>query len=850
MRKFVRDNLIELLTTISEGLGYILTLDDESANEMLSNTFDAINAIGQTLEESLTPETFEIYNSNNSKLQEAFDILQTDIDDMSVIQKALDDIIFVVDETKKRLSKEKEVKKEVVFFPYKAAMWDSLESIWQAAKEDERCFVSVVPIPYCDRDGTGKASKLYYDGKLFPENVEITHYEDYDITLTKPDIAYIHNPYDGNNYVTSVDPKYYSHELKKHTGTLVYVPYYVGHLPSSVNFAYVAAHQATDIIIASSKADADVYRKEGARQDVAPLGSPKIDKILSLEKDKQKLPGEWSKLKGKKIFFLNTSIGSLLKFNENYLNKIKALIELFEKRGDCALIWRPHPLTVSTLTSMRPQLLATYQNIEQTAEKSPNVIIDKTTDMSTAMAISDAYIGDGASSLIYLYALTGKPIYHLNFEMPIAPTQEELCEMLTSDVITLRDNSDGTAWGFSVSVNALYKMDIKTGKTNYISSVPGEENVSTLYGTPVINSNMVLLPPIYAKEWAQYDTNTEKWIKDEIPSIINYIYPKAPRYNTALETNEFIIFYPYNNNAFVKYDKSTGKFEYHTKWFKSFEKHIENKKLYFFGNPTKQIDDSIFFPSYQSNIVVELNVKTMDTICHKVGNKHERYHGITYDSNNFWLTKIMPPSTTEHKNSVIRWNKKTGTCKEYALHPVTYNTEYSLSDFYSIEYFNSMIWVFPFNASEIFTIDPETEEVSIYDTGLPYRLGDRKTQYYTQGYGTACAAYQDYFNGCLTVLSYYDYSLLQLDAKTGDMKKIKPVIEGIEHLLKNSSNCEPYTRKESIFLTSEEFINKVNSGDIPEYDEKLAEHHRTINANSDGTCGQKIHDYVMKRARN
>ncbi len=40
------------------------------------------------------------------------------------------------------------VRKEVVFLPYKASMWDSLESVWKAADADEQCDAYVVPIPY------------------------------------------------------------------------------------------------------------------------------------------------------------------------------------------------------------------------------------------------------------------------------------------------------------------------------------------------------------------------------------------------------------------------------------------------------------------------------------------------------------------------------------------------------------------------------------------------------------------------------------------------------------------------------------------------------------------------------
>ena len=45
------------------------------------------------------------------------------------------------------------LQKKIFFLPYKASMWDSLESVWKAAVEDkEHCEAYVVPIPYYDID--------------------------------------------------------------------------------------------------------------------------------------------------------------------------------------------------------------------------------------------------------------------------------------------------------------------------------------------------------------------------------------------------------------------------------------------------------------------------------------------------------------------------------------------------------------------------------------------------------------------------------------------------------------------------------------------------------------------------
>ena len=116
---------------------------------------------------------------------------------------------------------------EIVFLPYKASMWDSLESVWRAASQDKQCDVYVIPIPYFDRTPDGMLGEMHYEGNLYPRDVPITSWEIYCVENRHPDIIYIHNPYDQYNYVTSVHPNFYAAELKKHTDMLVYVPYFI-----------------------------------------------------------------------------------------------------------------------------------------------------------------------------------------------------------------------------------------------------------------------------------------------------------------------------------------------------------------------------------------------------------------------------------------------------------------------------------------------------------------------------------------------------------------------------------------------------------------------------------------------
>ena len=119
------------------------------------------------------------------------------------------------------------VRTEAVFLPYKASMWDSLESVWRAADEDPDCDAYVIPIPYYDKNPDGSFRQVHDERDQYPEDVPITNFEEYDFAERRPDMIFIHNPYDDCNYVTSVAPFFYAKNLKQFTDKLVYIPYFV-----------------------------------------------------------------------------------------------------------------------------------------------------------------------------------------------------------------------------------------------------------------------------------------------------------------------------------------------------------------------------------------------------------------------------------------------------------------------------------------------------------------------------------------------------------------------------------------------------------------------------------------------
>ncbi len=313
----------------------------------------------------------------------------------------------------------------VVFLPYKASMWDSLESIWRAFAADETCETSVVSLPYYEADRVAGKWVMHYDGDAYPEDVPIVHYEDYPLQYKKPDIAFVHNPFDGNNYVTSVDPAFYSEELKKSCAKLVYVPYYVNPGILSDNYVRLPLLYRSDYVILQSEAMKETARKYPYYDRILPLGSPKFDKVIRMNREGVTAPPEWGiDLAGRKSLMLNTTIEDLLNNGELLLDKLRLFFELAAKDERILVIWRPHPLLEGTVKAMRPELLGKYRELVAFYVDNRVGVFDSTADSSRVVAFSDAYIGSYYSSIIALYEVCGKPVFRFDSKCMHVPAED------------------------------------------------------------------------------------------------------------------------------------------------------------------------------------------------------------------------------------------------------------------------------------------------------------------------------------------------------------------------------------------------------------------------------------------
>lgn len=305
-------------------------------------------------------------------------------------------------------------KLKIAFFPYKISMWDSLESIWEAASRDNRCECQLVPIPYYSKNKAGEVEEEHYEGCRFPSAA--LDYKTYFPEQEKPDIMYIHNPYDQYNKVTMVDSRFFSSELKKAGGILVYVPYYMSGycvkyermLASCGNIG--AVH--SDYIVVQCENLKKAYEYCGfPSHRLLVLGSPKVDAIYKIEKKTYDVIGKWHDvIQNRKVILLNTSIYTSIE-EDDWLEYIREFIEPVLQDERLALIWRPHPLLRDMIRAMINEGKQ-YGTLLERIKNAPNAIIDDSDTAEAAIKVSDAMISD-YSSMVMQYTFTGKPSYIL-----------------------------------------------------------------------------------------------------------------------------------------------------------------------------------------------------------------------------------------------------------------------------------------------------------------------------------------------------------------------------------------------------------------------------------------------------
>lgn len=553
------------------------------------------------------------------------------------------------------LRKEKEIKKILVFLPYKASMWDSLESVWRAAAQDEeRCETYVVPIPYCDRNPDTSAAAWHCEASIFPKDVPVCDWRDF--TLEKleaihPDVIFIHNPYDNYNLVTSVDEQYYSHNLKKCTDNLVYIPYFVTGHTIAPHFCQMPGVVNANHVIVENEDIKAAYEQNypggnPPKGKFLALGSPKYDAVLSHKREDYVLPEKWQKItEDRKIVLYNTSLTAMLQNSQYVCRKLRYVFSLFKDRKDIALWWRPHPLMKATIKSMRPEILAEYEAIEKEYIEEGWGIYDDTPDMDRAMVCSDCYYGD-RSSMVHIYQATGKRI--------VLQDMSVIHDENTCGLIYAAWCDGNYLWFINQETAALLcRMNIRSCKIQVIKELPVEYKTQLECMVLGRKNNKIIIAPFLGNQgFVEYD------ISDGNIKIIENTKNqqkkmKRGKFVSVFEYKDSLYFIGSGNGLIIEYKGETGEYIQHSEWSEEVGRQLGMEADFYTVATFAQINNKIYVGIWKTNILIEITLPDMKT---KIIPYDFDYSlgSITSSGNTIW-------AVPQEGNAVAAWNEEEGS---------------------------------------------------------------------------------------------------------------------------------------------------------------------------------------------
>lgn len=723
---------------------------------------------------------------------------------------------------------------EAVFLPYKASMWDSLESVWKAADADPDCDAYVIPIPYYDRNPDGSFKEMHYEGASYPDYVPIIKYEEFDFDAHRPDMIFIHNPYDDMNYVTSVHPFFYSGNLKKFTECLVYISYYCTAGGMSEGQALCPAYMNADYIVIQSEKYRKFFDPRIPDEKFLPLGSPKFDSMVHKCQNPPEPPDGWrEKMEGKKVYFYNTSINGMLADTEAFLKKMEYVFETFRRREDACLLWRPHPLLESTFDSMRKAYKPAYDDLKKRFLEEEVGILDLTPAIENTIALCDVYIGDSGTSVTALFGVAGKPLFIFNNYIHRLPRKDDwrreriVCPSFdTWGKARYQVMGNNQLW-FSEKDDFHYKfyMDLGNGYSRdgyYTKAVEIGNRIYIIPGNArhlLIIENKKVKKIEFREELSEGGSFSGYWCNDRYLLLSPSRYPYIIRFDLKTERLSYI-------NGVQQF------------WTRNVAGEWRRGGAAQYGN-------EFIFASPEDNQFLRMDIDTLEkevVSSHSASNLGTQK--IVLDGEDLWL---LPLNGTV----ITRWNPKTGEVREYGNLPPDFRSVKRPQGFECSERpFGNMaisrengkenIVLSPYWGNMYISLDKETGEMKKWEFPLSDPGVGIMGQFiipYSQRGKADCRVWLNSERKLYDInIDTREYREVPIEYDYDDLRKHEP------GFMEESESIQ-YCLKENALNSLENLLDDDIGGNQFDKERQLKAFAK-INANTDGTCGRNVYEFV------
>lgn len=397
----------------------------------------------------------------------------------------------------------------------------------------------------------------------------------------------------------------------------------------------------------------------------------------------------------KKVILLNTHLDNIINATDRVIDKLESIYYMFKKRDDIILLWRPHPLSISTIKSMHPELLSDYCKFVECLKNDPDVIYDDSADLNRAIAISDAYLGD-YSSLVLVYGVSGKPMMIME-PMKNAVLKERVI-WFTAGVIF------GEWIYFSAYYfNGFFKKSLTSGEIVFL----GHFNTEALYAAHLhlyafAYGDTCWFIPREGEYITLVNLRTMKMKALKLPSDCK-VLEGTVKFRNLIEDGNNVWLLPGGCDSVIKLDlikELVTAYKILTD---------TNYRFAMIESGARINKKTILMFSSQQNKFIELDIDTGRISEMNLKVPENSFSEIVFDGYNIWL---IPKVHT----AIVKWNLDDNSYTEFTNYPQGF--EYKEVKFISSCYYKGMIWLLPAYGHSLIRLNPKNGEMHAINLSL------------------------------------------------------------------------------------------------------------------------------------
>jgi phosphorylcholine metabolism protein LicD len=334
--------------------------------------------------------------------------------------------------------------RKIIFLPCRAKWWNTMEELWSRAVAGTDLEVHVLPIPFYDRDFTGKVFNEHYEKELFPDYVGCEDYEDYNLEKNHPDVIVMQMPYDDWSTSMMVAEHFFSRNLIKCCDELIYIPCFdpedsemdgdkadvairiLAEQPAVVNADKVVLKSERmkqvyikKLVELTGEPTRDYWNHKLVMKDGLDWGEDNVtaNRLSATDDD-----SEWESLvgdvTGKKVVIYYVSISFLLQGGSRAIDKIRKSLAVFAESDDgIKLVLLPQRAIIDDLERIDKQLWNKFEEIVQEVGKTwKNCVYDPYGISADFVDKWNAFYGD-PGALPRQCVLKHKPVMIQNLDL-------------------------------------------------------------------------------------------------------------------------------------------------------------------------------------------------------------------------------------------------------------------------------------------------------------------------------------------------------------------------------------------------------------------------------------------------